>query len=88
MRIGTRSTAPLAASSRFSDVSAVTDASGEYVLRGVQAGKHLVVVNPPDHGGPDPSSPIPTTYYPGVASAAAASRIASARSGLVTNIDF
>jgi hypothetical protein len=72
----------------LSGASATTDANGEYEFHGVQAGKQLVAVNPPDYGGPDPRSPIPTTYYPGVASAAAAKRIAMPRSGLVENINF
>ncbi len=72
----------------LSNASATTDANGEYEVHGVQAGKHLVAVNPPDHDGPDPSSPIPTTYYPGVASASAARQISLRRSGLVENINF
>ena len=72
----------------LSNASATTDANGEYELHGVQAGKHRVAVNPPDYDGPDPNSPIPTTYYPGVASAAAARQIAMPRSGLVENINF
>lgn len=67
---------------------AVTDGSGAYEIAGVQAGEYLVAVNHLDEGGPDAASPIPTTYYPGVPTEAAAKRVKMVRSGLVEKIDF
>jgi hypothetical protein len=67
---------------------AVSNASGAYEIEGVQAGRYLVVVNHPNEGGPHAGSPIPTTFYPGVATEAAAKPVAMTRSGLVEDIDF
>ncbi len=67
---------------------AVTDGSGAYEIDGVQAGEYLVAVNHLNEGGPDARSPIPTTYYPGVPTEAAAKRVRMVRSGLVEKIDF
>ncbi len=65
-----------------------SDANGDYEIAGVQAGKYLVAVNHLDDFGPDPDSPIPTTYHPGVATEAAARPIAMVRSGLAEKVDI
>ena len=67
---------------------AVSNARGEYEITGVQAGRYLVVVNHATEGGPDADSPIPTTYYPGVATEAAAKPVTMTRSAVVAQIDF
>jgi hypothetical protein len=67
---------------------AVSNASGEYEITGVQAGRYLVAVNHASEGGPDAHSPIPTTYYPGVATEAAAKPVLMTRSAVVAKIDF
>lgn len=66
----------------------VSNVNGEYEIEGVQAGRYLVAVNHPDEGGPYAGSPIPTTFYPGVATEAAAKPVAMTRSELVEDIDF
>jgi hypothetical protein len=65
-----------------------SDANGDYEIVGVQAGKYLVAVNHPNSFGPDPDSPIPTTYHPGVATEAGAKQITMVRSGLVEKVDI
>lgn len=67
---------------------AVSNAKGEYEIEGVQTGSYLVAVNHFDEGGPDAGSPIPTTFYPGVATEAAAKPVAMTRSAIVAKIDF
>jgi len=69
-------------------LSGKTDANGNYEIPEVQQGSYLVAVGEPEEGGPDERQPIPTTYYPGVATKAKAKRITMVRSGLVTKIDF
>lgn len=65
-----------------------TDKEGRYEIAEVPAGKFRVAVSEPSEGGPDERQPIPTTYYPGVATAGAARTVALARSGVVKGIDF
>jgi hypothetical protein len=81
---------PISAQGSATDgaLRAMSNASGAYEIEGVQAGQYLVVVNHRDEGGPDARSPIPTTYYPGVATEAAAKPVTMVRSALVAGIDF
>lgn len=73
---------------RFGALRARTDANGKYEIAGVQAGTYLVAVNHLDDGGPEAASPIPTTYYPGVAAEGAAKPVTVTRSAVVEPIDF
>ena len=69
-------------------VSARTDAEGRYLIHEVPAGQLYVGVSVPDFSGVDPSSPYPTTYYPGTADQKTAKPVSLERAGLTSGIDF
>jgi carboxypeptidase family protein len=69
-------------------VDTTTDAAGHYELEGVQAGSWLIAINHPSEGGPGPDQPIPTTFYPGAPTEAAAKPVTVTRSDIVDKIDF
>ena len=69
-------------------LSVQTDANGDYEIPEVQLGKYRIAVNDTLEGGPDATSPIPTTFYPGVADQAKAKVVEMTNKGLVTGIDF
>ncbi len=69
-------------------LSASTDANGHYLIHEVPPGTHLVGVSIPDSGGSGPTSPYPTTYYPGTPVLAKAKALATKQAGLLSKIDF
>lgn len=69
-------------------IESPADADGRYTLHEVQAGNWNVIVSSPDEGYPSPTSPHPTTFYPGTPDKKQAKGISIKRAGLVQNIDF
>lgn len=62
----------------------MTDFDGYYEIRTVPAGSYLVAVSVPF----EPRVPIPGTFYPGVATRAAATPVQVGRGDVVSGIDF
>jgi hypothetical protein len=69
-------------------LSGKTDADGKYVIHEVGPGLFYVGVSLPDFGGVSPTTPYPTTWFPGVADLKAAKTVKLERAGLSSGVDF
>lgn len=62
-------------------LSDITAADGSFEIAGAAPGEYLVVLSPPDSGGPSPQRPWPTTWAPGVADESRAKTFTLTRAG-------